>query len=65
MSAMPTSENSDPRPPESPGNYWPLAMVLTVALASAAGLRAGWEAGVAVLVGLIGLFVVYPRCTED
>jgi hypothetical protein len=65
MSAMPTSENSDPRPPESPGKYWPLALVLTVALASAAAVRAGWEAGVAVLVGLLGLFVVFPHRTKD
>ncbi|MFJ2662875.1 hypothetical protein ACIO14_00885 [Nocardia fluminea] len=65
MRAMPTSENLDPRPPEAPGNYWPLALVLTVALASAAGVRAGWEAGVAVLVGLVGLLILYPRCTRD
>ncbi|MEV6659553.1 hypothetical protein [Nocardia fluminea] len=65
MRAMPTSENSGPRPPDSPGNYWPLALVLTVALASAAGVRAGWEAGLAVLVGLLGLLIAYPRCTKD
>ncbi|MEV6223681.1 hypothetical protein [Nocardia fluminea] len=65
MRAMPTSENPDPRPPDSPGNYWPLALVLTVALASAAGVRAGWEAGSAVLVGLLVLLIAYPRCTKD
>ncbi|PKV81839.1 hypothetical protein [Nocardia fluminea] len=65
MRAMPTSENSGSRPPGSTGSYWPLALVLTVALASAAGVRAGWEAGVAVSVGLLALLIAYPRRTED
>lgn len=65
MSPTPTSENPYPRPPESPGNHLLLALGLAIALAAAAGVRAGWEAAVAVLVGLLGLFVAYGNSTKE
>ncbi|TDP28217.1 hypothetical protein [Nocardia ignorata] len=65
MSVTPTSENSYPLPPESPGNHPLLALGLAVALATAGGVLVGWEAAVTVLVAVLGLFVAYRNSSKE
>lgn len=65
MSVTPHNENSDPSPPESPGDHPLPALVLAVSLATTSAVLVGWEAAVSVLIAVLGLFVAYRNARVE
>ncbi|WP_216915552.1 hypothetical protein [Nocardia noduli] len=59
----PIDQHNQPVPPTGPRSHPMLVLGVAVALAGAAGLLAGEEAGVTVLITVLGLFTTYRSTT--